>query len=66
MIQKGQVEIFRMVQVESFNSEVKHPTSKKRKVPSNSSISQLDPFLESDNIIRVGGRLRKSTPTEAE
>ena len=35
-------------------------------VPSNSSITQLDPFLDSDNIIRVGGRLRKSTLREAE
>ena len=51
MIQKGQVEIFRMVQVESFNNEVKHLTSKKRKVPSNNSISQLNPFLEKLNNI---------------
>ena len=35
-------------------------------VPNFSSISQLDPFLDSDNIIRVGGRLRKSSLTEAE
>ena len=35
-------------------------------IPSNSSISQLDPFLGNDNILRVGGRLRKSTLTEAE
>ena len=35
-------------------------------VPSNSSISQLDPFLDSDNIICVGGRLRKSNLTEAD
>ena len=34
--------------------------------PSNSSISQLDPFLDSNNVIFVGGRLRKSTLTEAE
>ena len=35
-------------------------------VPSNSSISQLDPFLDGDNIIRVGRRLIKSTLTKAE
>ena len=65
MIQKGQVAIFKMVQAESFDNEVKHLISKKIMVPSNSSISQLDPFLDSDNIIRAGGRLRKSTLTEA-
>ena len=35
-------------------------------VPSNNSISQLDPFLDSDNIIHFGGRLRKSSLTEVE
>ena len=65
MIQKSQVAIFKMVQAESFDNEVKHLISKKIMVPSNSSISQLDPFLDSDNIIRAGGRLRKSTLTEA-
>ena len=31
-----------------------------------SSIIQQDPFLDNDNILHVGGRLRKSTLTEAE
>ena len=35
-------------------------------VPSYSSISQLDSFLDSDNTTRVGGRLRKFSLTEAE
>ena len=35
-------------------------------VPNFSSISQLDPFLDSDNIIRVCGKLRKSSLAEAE
>ena len=65
MIQKGQVSIFTMVQAESFNEEIKHLMSKTVVVPSNSSISQLDPLLDSDNIIRVGRRLRKSSLTEA-
>ena len=66
MIQKGQVAIFKMVQTESFNNEVKHLMLKKWMVPSNSSINQLDPFLNNDDIICVDGRLRKSTLTEAE
>ena len=61
MIQKSQVSIIEMVQTESFKNEVlKHLLSQKNLVPNNSSISQLDPFLNSDNIIPVGGRLRKS------
>ena len=66
MIQKGQVAIFKMVQAESFDREIKHLMSKKEMVPNYSSISQLDPFLDSDNIIRVDERLRKSSLTEAE
>ena len=66
MIQKGQLAIFKMVQAESFDREIKHLMSKKGMVPNYSSISKLDPFLDSNNIIRVGGRLRKSSLTEAE
>ena len=66
MIQKGQVAIFKMGQAESFNKEIKHQMSKKGMVPSYSSISQLDPFLDRDNIIRVGGRLRKFSLAGAE
>ena len=55
-----------MVQAESFKNEFKHLISEKKMVPSNSSISQLDPFLNSDKIIGVGGRLRKSILTEAQ
>ena len=66
MIQKAQVAISKMVQAESFNKEIKHLMPKKGMVPSYSSISQLDPFLDSDNTIRVCGRLRKSSLTEAE
>ena len=66
MIQKGQVAIFKMVQAEFFDREIKHLMSKKGMVPNYSSISKLDPFLDSNNIIRVGGRLRKSSLTEAE
>ena len=65
MIQKGQVAIFTMVQAESFNKEIKHLISKTVVVSSNSIISQLDPLLDGDNIIRFGRRLRKSSLTEA-
>ena len=66
MIQKDEVAISKMVQAESFNKEIKHLMPENGMVPSYSSISQLDPFLDSDNIIRVCGRLRKSSLTEAE
>ena len=66
MIQKGQVAIFKVVQAEFFDREIKHVMSKKGMVPNYSNISQLDPFLNSDNIVRVGGRLRKPSLTEVE
>ena len=66
IIQEGQVAIFKMVETEYFDREIKHLMSKKRMDLNYSSISQLDPFLGSDNIIRVGRRLRKSSLTEAE
>ena len=66
MTQEGQVAIFNMVQAESFNKEIKDLMSKKEMVLSYSSISQVDPFLNSYKILRVGGRLRKSSLTEAE
>ena len=53
MIQKGQAAIFKMVQAESFKNEIRHLMPDKKMVPSNSSISQMDPFLNNDNIIRV-------------
>ena len=55
-----------MVQAESFNKEIKTLMSKKEMVPRYSNISQEDPFLNSYNIIHVGGRLSKSSLTEAE
>ena len=66
MIHKGQVAILKTVQAESFDREIKQLMSKKGMVPNYSSTSQLDPFLDSDNIIRVRERLRKSSLTEAE
>ena len=59
MIQEGQVTIFKMVQVESFNNDVKLLISEKKMVPSNSSISQVDSYLDTDNITQDDGRLRK-------
>ena len=54
IIQKGQVAIFKMVEIEYFDREIKHLMSKKGMDLNYSSISQLDPFLGSDNIIRLG------------
>ena len=66
MIQEGQVTIFKMVQVESFNNDVKLLISEKKMVPSNSSISQVDSYLDTDNITQDDGRLRKCSFTGAE
>ena len=46
MIQKDQVPTFKIVQAESFKKEIKHLMPKKGMVPSYSTNTQLDPFLE--------------------
>ena len=66
MIQKDQVPTFKIVQAESFNKEIKHLMPKKGMVPSYSTITQLDPFLDSNNLIHVGGWIRKFRLTKAE
>ena len=66
MIQKPQEKIFLLVQAESFASEIKQLKSEKKMVPESSSISQLDPFLDNRNILRVRGRLGKLNLTEEE
>ena len=63
MIQKVQVAIFNNGSNWIFLQRNQIPNVKKGMVASYSSVSQVDPFLDSDNIIRVDGRLRKSSLT---
>ena len=58
--------IIRMVQKRSFGTEVKTMRSngKKQYIKRESPLYRLDPFIVKDGIIRVGGRLKKSTYNE--
>ena len=58
--------IIRMVQKRSFGTEVKTTRSngKKQYIKRESRFYSLDPFIAEDGIIRVGGRLKRSTYNE--
>ena len=66
MTQKAQEKIFFLVQAKSFANEIKQLKPEKKMVPQSSSISQLDPFLDTRGILQIGGRLRKSNLTGEE
>ncbi|KAJ8912490.1 hypothetical protein NQ315_014590 [Exocentrus adspersus] len=51
--------LIRLAQKDSFNREYSNLLQKKG-VPSKSKILSLNPFMDSENILRVGGRLRNS------
>ena len=59
MLQKAETEIIKMCQARHFWKEVEAVNAGNR-VPSTSSIHQLDPFLNKDGVLRLGGRLVKS------
>ena len=59
MLQKAETEIIKMCQARHFWKEMEAVNAGNR-VPSTSSIHQLDPFLDKDGVLRVGGRLVKS------
>ena len=63
--QKAQDLLFKMVQDQSFVNEKKHLLEGKM-VPRVSCIVKLDPFLNDKGIIRVGGRLKRSSLAEEE
>jgi len=58
-IQKAESTIMKLVQLSHFSDEIqslKSGTSLKK----SSTISQLDPFLDQQGILRIGGRLQES------
>ncbi|XP_028406790.1 uncharacterized protein LOC114529233 [Dendronephthya gigantea] len=77
--QKSEMEIIKLVQSKAFPTEIKkiksiqadtslsnrHSDKKKKAVlKKTSSLQTLDPFIDSDGILRVGGRIRRSNFTE--
>ena len=59
MLRKAKTEIIKMCQIRYFWKEIEAANAGIR-VPSPSSILQLDPFLDKDGVLRVRGRLMKS------
>ncbi|XP_062603438.1 uncharacterized protein LOC134265202 [Saccostrea cucullata] len=52
--------IIQLVQQESYSREIENLKSGKP-LPRNSRVSRLDPFLDSSGVLRVGGRLKRSS-----
>ncbi len=58
-VERAEKGILRMLQERHYSVEKKCLKEKKR-LPASSKIRSLDPFLDIDEILRVGGRLRKA------
>ena len=58
-LEKDQMMIFKMLQQHSFSHEI---SSLKLNtiIHRSSSLSKLDPFLNTDRVLRIGGRLKRS------
>ena len=59
-LQKAELCIIRLVQQEVFKTEMKALKDGKC-IPKNSCLYSLDAFLDEQNVLRVGGRLRRSS-----
>ena len=65
-LKEVEIEIIKMVQARKFAAEIKSLRPKdcssdgEGRLMGNSQVSQLDPFLDEDGVLCVGGRLRKS------
>ena len=59
LLEKAQKMIFKMLQQHSFSHEIS-PMKSNTKIHRSSSLFKLDPFLDTDGILRVGGRLKRS------
>ena len=69
MLENAATVIFRMIQRKSFSEEVKalnSSTHNSNGVNQSSSLFKLDPFLDSNGILRVGGTLSRSKLTSNE
>ncbi|XP_069134244.1 uncharacterized protein [Argopecten irradians] len=59
LVKRSEQFVVKVVQNEAFHKEIKALASGKD-VPRNSSILNLDPFLDDDGLLHVGGRLKNS------
>ncbi|XP_071092701.1 uncharacterized protein [Haliotis cracherodii] len=60
--------VVKYVQSKTFSCEInslQDSSGKRGRVPRSSSVSKLDPFIDSDGVLRVGGRLNKAQVPES-
>ena len=57
---RTEAQILKLLQRENFAQEIQDLSSERECVQMQSALAKLDPFLDSDGILRVGGRLRHS------
>lgn len=58
-LNKALIVIIKIIQSQHFNSEIKLLLSRKS-IFSTSKLSSLNPFLDTNHIIRVGGRIARA------
>lgn len=61
-LQKAELRIIRLCQSKDFNQEIHHLANKKP-INKKSKLITLNPFLDSDGCMRVGGRLKEANIT---
>ena len=59
LLEEAKTRLIKMVQQWSFKDELRWLKSLNKSLDKSSKISRLDPFLDRDEVIRVGGRLKK-------
>lgn len=57
--ERSKLAIIKLAQYRAFKSEINH-LKRLRQIPTNSKLSSLSPFLDTDGILRVGGRICKA------
>ena len=62
----AEVVILKAVQATSFREQIKHLTKNTNKLTKKDPLYKLDPVLDNDGILRVGGRLARSSLTDRE
>ena len=59
-IQAAEKQIIKLHQKRYFHSEIKAFTTDQSKLNRSSAVAKLDPFIDNDGLLKVGGRLRRA------
>jgi hypothetical protein len=60
-MQQAERKIIKLIQAQAFSKEVKALTAPEVQVSSSSPLYNLDPFMDDDRLLRVGGRVGRSS-----